>query len=128
MVQVIWRQDAKVRTTCRQRALGPQWSTTEQPQPRWWRSAAMVERRTWVNIAVHLCLHSFLIHNKHHLFENKVLEIYIFIKKCIRLLLKSSLSVDYVPVYICICVVYYTALLHHEETSHFSSSISLIHL
>ena len=42
----------------------------------------MVERRTWVNIAVRPCLHSFLTHNKHHLFENKVWEIYI--KKCIR--------------------------------------------
>ena len=68
----------------------------------------MVERRTWVNIAVRPCLHSFLTHNKHHLFENKVWEIYIFRKKCIRSLLKSSLSVDNVPVYICIRVVYYT--------------------
>ena len=36
--------------------------------------------RTWVNIAVYPCLHSFLTHNKHHLFENKVSEIYIFIR------------------------------------------------
>ena len=64
--------------------------------------------RTWINIAVHPCLHSFLTYNKHHLFKNKVWEIYI--KKCIRSLLKSSLSVDYVPVYICLCIVYYTTL------------------
>ena len=38
-------------------------------------------------------------------FENKAWENYIFIKKCIRSLLKSSLSVDYVPVYICIRAV-----------------------
>ena len=69
------------------------------------KSVAMVERGTWVNIAVRPCLHLFLTHNKHHLFENKVWEIYIFIKKCIRSLLKSSLSVDYVPVYICIRAV-----------------------
>ena len=37
--------------------------------------------RNWVNIAVRPCLHSFLTHNKHHFFENKVWEIYI--KKCI---------------------------------------------
>ena len=37
-------------------------------------------RRNWVNIAVRPCLHSFLSHNKHHLFENKVWEIYIFIR------------------------------------------------
>ena len=60
--------------------------------------------RTWVNIAIRLCLHSFLTHNKHHLFENKVWEMYVYIKKCIRSLLKSSLSVDYDPVYIFICI------------------------
>ena len=43
---------------------GPQWPTDEQPKPRC--------ERTWVNIAVHPCLHSFLTHNKHHPFENKV--------------------------------------------------------
>ena len=37
---------------CRLRTLGPQWPTVEQPQPRCERSAAMVVRRTWVNIAV----------------------------------------------------------------------------
>ena len=65
-----------------------------------WKKCCYGQGRTWVNIAVHPCLHSFITHNKHHLFENKVWEIYI--KKCIRSLLKSSLSVDYVPVYICI--------------------------
>ena len=48
--------------------------------------------RTWVNRAVRPCLHSPLTHNKHHPFENKVWDIYIFIKKCIRSLLKSSLQ------------------------------------
>ena len=100
----------EVRTSCRQRALGPQWPTVEQPQPRWGGCAAMLERRIWVNIAVRPCLHSFLTHNKHHPFENKVSGIYIFIKKCIGSLLKSSLSVDYVPVYICIRVVYNTTI------------------
>ena len=64
--------------------------------------------REELNIAVRPCLHSFLTHNKYHRFEIKVWKIYIFIKKCVRSLLKSSLSVDYVPVYICIRVVYYT--------------------
>ena len=36
--------------------------------------------RTWVNIAVCPCLHSFLTHNKHHSFKNKVWENYIFIR------------------------------------------------
>ena len=55
-----------------------------------------------VNIAVRLCFQSFLTHNKHHRFENKVWEIYI--KKCIRSLLKSSLPVDYVSACKCIFV------------------------
>ena len=75
----------------------------------------MVEEEL-IYIAVRPCLHSSLTQNKHHPFENKVWEIYIFIKKCICSLLKSSLSVDYVPVYICICirevVCGYTTQLH----------------
>ena len=43
---------------------------------------------TWVNIAVRPCLHSFLTHNKHHPFENKVWEIYIFIKRYVRLFIE----------------------------------------
>ena len=70
--------------------------------------------RTWVNIAARPCLHSFLTHNKHFLFENKVWEIYM--KKCIHSLFKSSLSFDYVTVYICICVVNYTTLVAKSET------------
>ena len=46
--------------------------------------------RTWVNITVRPCLHSFLTYNKHHLFENKVWEIYI--TKCIRSLLKLFIT------------------------------------
>ena len=53
-VQVSWGQGAKVRTSGRQRALGPQWPTVEQPQPRWERSAAMVKEELGVNIAVRL--------------------------------------------------------------------------
>ena len=58
--------------------------------------------RTWVNIAVRPCLHAFLTHNKHHHLENKVWEIFIFIKKCTRSLLKSSLTVNAVSSCKCI--------------------------
>ena len=76
--------------------------------------------RTWgVNIAVRPCLQSFLTDNKHHLFENKVWEIYIFIKKCIHSLLKSSLTVDYDPVYICtravVCGYATRKLVHYKR-------------
>ena len=103
LVCVSWRQDAKVRTSSRQRALGPEWPPVDEDEAKM-KKCCYGWGRTWFNIVVRPCLHSFLTHNKHHLFKNKVWEIYI--KKCIRSLLKSSLSVDYVPVYICIRVVY----------------------
>ena len=43
---------------------GPQWPTVEQASSRCERSASMVERRTWVNIAVRPCLHPSLTHNR----------------------------------------------------------------
>ena len=46
------------------RGLGLQWPTVAQPQPRCERSAAMVKRRIWANIAVRPCLHSSLTHNR----------------------------------------------------------------
>ena len=69
----------------------------------------------WVNIAIRPCLHSFLTHNKHHPFENKVWEIYIFIKKCIRSLLKSSLPVNDVSACKCIIVDVHVQL-YYEYT------------
>ena len=85
--------------------------------------------RTWVNIAVRPCLHSFLTHNKHQPFENKVWEIYIFIKKRIRSLLKSPLPVNDVSAYKCIFVYVhvqlycgYTTFLNEKgkkKTKHF---------
>ena len=79
---------------CRLRALRPSVTHGWATQAKMWKKCCYGWGRTWVNIAVRPCLHSFLTHNKHHLFENKVWEIYIFIKKCICSLLKSSLLVD----------------------------------
>ena len=58
-------------------------------QPRWERSAAMVEEEPGVNIAVCPCL-QFISHTqqKRHPIENKVWEIYFFIKKCVRSFIK----------------------------------------
>ena len=47
------RQDASVKNQLADWGFcGPQWPTVEQTKPRWERNAAMVTRRTWVNIAV----------------------------------------------------------------------------
>ena len=62
--------------------------------------------RTWVNIAVRPCLHSFLTQNKHHPFENKVWEIYI--KKCIRSFIEVviiSWLCSRVYLYTCSCIM-----------------------
>ena len=53
---------------------------------------------TWVNITVHL--HSFLTHNKHHPFENKVWEISIFIRSVFVCYWNHSLPVDCFRIYL----------------------------
>ena len=59
----------------------PGWAT----QPRCEKNAAMVKRRSLVNIAVCPCLHSSLTHNRNiNPLANKVWEIHIFIKKYVR--------------------------------------------
>ena len=74
-----------------------------------------------INIAVRPCLYSPLTHNKHHPFENKVWEIYILIKKCIRSLLKSTLPVDcfliylYIYTWSCIVAIQYNLLTFSSE-------------
>ena len=101
-VGVNWGQDAEVRTSDRQRVLGPQWPTVEQPQPRWDRSAAMV-RITWVCPRLQLSSHtqptSTLLRIK--------CERYIFIKKYVLLFIEVVIIVDYVFAYICICMWLY---------------------
>ena len=89
---------------------GPQWSTVDQPSQDEEDVLLWPREKVWVNIAVRPCLHSFLSHNKHHPFENKVWEIYIFIKKSIRSLLKSFViswlcSHVYLYMYTCSCIM-----------------------
>ena len=82
MVRVSWRQDAEVRAG--ERALGPQWLTVEQLQLRWGRSAAMITRRTWVNIAVCPCLQLISQAQQTSTLSRIKCERYIFIKKRVR--------------------------------------------
>ena len=72
------------------RELGPQWPTVEQPMSRCERSDAMVKKglgsiKESVPVSIHISHRT-----EHHPFENKVWEIYIFVKKCIR-------SLSYLP-------------------------------
>ena len=88
--------------TCGLWLLGPQGPRVEQPQPRCERSAAMVQRRTWVNIAVCPCLHSSLTYIRTSTLSKIEWKRFIFLSRRVFVrLLKLSLSVDYVSAYIC---------------------------
>ena len=81
-VELVGHRKARMRASLQTKGCGPQWPPVGQPQPRCGRSAAMVKRRSWVNLAVCPCLHSSLTHHRN--IENKVWEIHIFMKKCVH--------------------------------------------
>ena len=77
-VELVVNEKARVRASWQTEGFGPPWPPAEHIQPRYGRSAAMVRRRSWVNIAVCPCLYSSLTHHRN--IENNVWEIQIFIK------------------------------------------------
>ena len=91
---VSWRQDAEAKASGRGRALGPQWPTVKQPQPRWERSAAVV-RRT-------LGQYSSLFLSPTHLSHTRNIKckgLYFYKEVCSFIII-----VDYVSTYICLCI------------------------
>ena len=76
-VELVGDRKARVRASLQTEGCGPQRPPVEQLQPRCGRSAAMVRRKSWINIAVYPCLHPSLTHHRN--IENKVWEIHIFI-------------------------------------------------
>ena len=84
-VELVGDRKARMKASLQTESCGPQRPPDEQPEPRCVRSAAMAQKRSWINIAVCSCLHSCPTHNRTiNPFENKVREIHIFIKKCVR--------------------------------------------
>ena len=82
-VELVGDRKAKVRASLKTEGHGPQQPPVEQPQPRCGRNAAMVRRRSWINIAVCPCLHSSLTYHRIlNPFENKVWEIYFSKEVC----------------------------------------------
>ena len=92
---------------------GPQSPMVEQP------SQDEKEVLLWSRKNLGQYSHSFLTHNKHHLFDYKVWVIYIFIKKCVRsfvevviiswlcsrvYLITRSVQYNICSTYICICI------------------------
>ena len=67
---------------CRLRVLRPSVTHGWATQAKMRKKCYYGQRRTWVNIAVRPCLHSSLTHSKHHPFENKVWEIYLYKEVC----------------------------------------------
>ena len=92
----LWKNIGRCRRQLSQsEGCGPQRPPVEQPRPRCRRSAATARRKNWVNIAVCLCLHpSLTYHRNINPFENKVWEIHIFIKKCVRSFIHWSSSLS----------------------------------
>ena len=103
-VELVGDRKARVRASLQTEGCGPQRPPVEQLQPRCKRSGAMAWRRSWVNIAVCPSFYSSL---KHHTnIENKVWEIYIFIKKCVRSFIEvRKLCLIMFP--LCICIWLY---------------------
>ena len=121
-VELVGDRKARVRTSLQTESCGPQWPPVEQPQPRCGRSAVMVKKRSWVNIAVCPCLHSSLTqHRNINPFENKVWEIHIFIKKRVRSFIEV---VNHLWLCFCICLYMYTLSIQHLFSSWFSESWS----
>ena len=100
-VELVEDRKARVRASLQTEGCGPQRPPVEQLQPRCGRSAAVVNRKSWVNIAVCPCLYSSLIHNRNiNPLENKVWDTYLYKKKCVPFVIMF----DYVSAYIYICI------------------------
>ena len=118
MVRDSWRQDTEERANCSLRASGSQWPMVEQPKSRCKRSAAMVEEELG-SICSSLSWSPLISHPQQTSpFENKVWEIYIFIRSVFIRLFKSSLPVNDVSACKCIFVdvhvLLYMAIQHLE--------------
>ena len=95
VVEFVGDRKTRVKASLQPEVCGPRRPPVEQPQPRCGRSAAMVRRRSWVNIAVCPCLHSSLTHHRN--IENNVWEIHIFYREVYSLVhWSSSIMFDYV--------------------------------
>ena len=111
-VELVGDRKARVRASLQTEGWTPQRPPVEQTQPRCGRSAAMVNRKIWVNIAVCPCLHSSLTNNRNiNPFENKMWYIYIYIyiyfykEVCSFVHWSLSFMFDYVSAYICITAI-----------------------
>ena len=110
-VESVGNKKARSRATLQTEGCSSQWPPFEQPKPRCRRSAAMFKGGSWVNIAVCPCLHPSLTHHRNiNPFENKVWEIHIFKKKCVRSFIEVRKLCLIMCPYIFIFVCGYTTL------------------
>ena len=87
-VGVSWRQDAELRATGRQRALGPQWPTVEQPSQD--EKEMLLWSREELGVKITVCPRLQLIsHTQPSSTQSRIkCKRYIFIKKCVRSFIK----------------------------------------
>ena len=116
-VRVSWGQDAEVRVSGRERALGPQWPAVEQPQPRWERSVAMI-RRTWGQYSSLSLSPTHLWHTTNITLSRLSVRDYIFIKKCVRSFIEVHILC---LVMFCLYVCGYTTTGRKAKTSNSST-------
>ena len=124
---VSWRQGAELRASDWQRALGPQWLTVEQPEPRWGRSAAMVRRTLGQNNSPSLSPLTSHTQLTSTLFENKMWEIYFYKEVCSFVHWISYIMFDYVSAYICIylCMRLYNTMLIIESLQNWRNKLEM---
>ena len=84
MVRVSWKQDASVRTSLQNENFGPLVTPGKATQSKMRNKCCYGRGRTWVNIAVRPCLHSFLTYTTNITFskikcENLYKEVYSFV-------------------------------------------------
>ena len=103
-VELVSTRNVRVRASLQSEGCGPQRPPVEQHQPRCGRSAAIVWRKSWVNIAVCHCFHPSLTHPKS--IENKVWDTYFYKEVCSLFfeVRKLRLIIFLLNIYICICI------------------------
>ena len=132
LVELVGDRKAKVRANLQTEGCGPQGTPVEQPQPRCGRSAKWVledntaglgQENSLVNIAVCPCLHTSLTHKRNiNPLENKVWEIYIFMKNCVR----SFIEVHHY-LWLCSCLyLYLYVAIKHIKDSYFPDQLRLL--
>ena len=104
-VWVCWGQDAELRTSSRQRALGPQWPMVEQVSQDEEEVLLWLKEELWVKITVCRCLQLISNTQPTSSFQEQSVRDYIFIK-CVRSFIEVHPYCWLCSAYICSCIMW----------------------